>query len=83
MLSVKVSVKLTGQFIKLAPEGSEKGVFSAEYGAGTTLSALLRQLGVEGTGVKHVALVNNGRKPADYVLSDSDAVTVMPLLAGG
>ena len=80
---VKVNVKLTGQFIKLAPEGSDKGVFSSESEAGTTLSALLKQLGVDDTGVKYTALVNNERKPAEYVLEDSDSVTVMPLLAGG
>jgi sulfur carrier protein ThiS len=78
-----VNVKLTGQFIKLAPEGCDKGMFASECGAGMTLSAFLKQLGVEGAGVKYTALVNNERKPADYILSDSDSITVMPLLAGG
>ena len=78
-----ISVKLTGQFMKLAPEGSEKGVFKVDYSAGTTLSELLARYGVDCTGVKYTALVNNGRKQADYVLEDSDSVTVMPLLAGG
>ena len=78
-----INVKLTGQFIKLAPAGSEKGVFAFKNEAGMTLSALIKQLGVEDSGVKYTALVNNTRKPGDYQLSDSDTVTVMPLLAGG
>ena len=78
-----INVKLTGQFVKLAPAESEKGEFTAKFEAGLTLSALLERFGVAATGVKYTALVNNSRKPADYVLADSDSVTVMPLLAGG
>jgi len=78
-----IKVKLTGQFIKLAPADSEKGVFAFKNEAGMTLSALVKQLGVETSGVKYTALVNNERKPGDYPLKDSDSVTVMPLLAGG
>ena len=78
-----INIKLTGQFMKLAPVGSEKGVFTAEYEAGMTLSALLKRLGLEDASVKYVALVNNARKPEGYVLMDSDSITVMPLLAGG
>ena len=78
-----INVKLTGQFIKLAPAGSERGMFTVGNETDMTLSALLKQLGVDATGVKFTALVNNARKPADYVLEDSDSVTVMPLLAGG
>ena len=78
-----INVKLTGQFMKFAPEGSEKGVFTAEFEAGLTLSALLSRLGVEGAGVNYTVLVNNSRKKKDYLLEDSDSITVMPLLAGG
>jgi len=78
-----MQIKLTGQFAKLAPEGSEKGVFTVENGEGVTLSALMKKLGVDESGVKYTVLVNNARKPGDYVLNDSDSVTVMPLLAGG
>ena len=78
-----VNIKLTGQFISLAPAGSEKGAFASEYEAGVTLSALLKRLGVEDAGVKYTALVNNSRKPGDYLLNDLDSITVMPLLAGG
>jgi molybdopterin converting factor small subunit len=78
-----INVKLTGQFMKLAPEGSEKGVFTTEYKAGTTLSSLLTQLGVESVGVNYTVLVNNLRKAKDYTLEDADSITVIPLLSGG
>jgi len=83
MDKVKLNVKLTGQFMKLAPADSDKGAFAASYPAGITLCELTRQLGVEGAGVKYTALVNNTRKGADYTLCESDSVTIMPLLAGG
>ena len=69
--------------MKLAPEGSDKGVYTAAGAAGMTLSAFLKEAGVEGTGIKYTALVNNSRKSSDYVLCDCDSLTVMPLLAGG
>jgi molybdopterin converting factor small subunit len=78
-----ITVKLTGQFIKLAPEGSERGQFSTEFEPGMTLSTLFARLGVDAGNVKFTTLVNNVRKPADYVLEDSDSITIMPLLAGG
>jgi molybdopterin converting factor small subunit len=78
-----IKVKLTGQFIKLAPEGSEKGQFNVEFEPGMTLSMLFTRLGVDGGNVKFTTLVNNERKPSDYVLEDSDSITIMPLLAGG
>ena len=78
-----INVKLTGPFVNLAPEGSEKGEFTVEHRAGTTLSALLMQIGMDSADVKHKAFVNNERKPTDYVLEDSDSIIVMPLLSGG
>ncbi|MCL2127382.1 MAG: MoaD/ThiS family protein [Treponema sp.] len=78
-----INIKLTGQFAELAPEGSEKGSFAIAFETGLTLSVLMERLGVEGGTVKYVALVNNSRKPANFLLADSDSVTVMPLLAGG
>ena len=78
-----VNIKLTGQFIKLAPAGSEKGVFAVDYRADMTLSSLLKSLGVDEAGVKYTALVNNARKSGDYPLNDLDSITVMLLLAGG
>jgi len=78
-----ISVKLTGQFMKLAPGGSVKGAFTTAFVPNTSLSALLAQLGVDRENVKYSVLVNNSRKSGAYVLEDSDSVTVMPLLAGG
>ena len=78
-----VNVKLTGQLLKLAPEGSEKGSFTVEHRAGMTLSALLAQIGVDNQGLKYKALVNNENKPADHVLEDNDSIIIMPLLSGG
>jgi len=77
-----ISVKLTGQFISLAPEGSENGLFQTES-RGADLGGLLASLGVDETGVKYNVLVNNLRKAKDYILQDGDSVIVMPLLAGG
>ena len=78
-----ISVKLTGPFVNLAPMGSNKGEFSVEHRAGTTLSALLTEIGMNSGDAKHKVFVNNERKPADYVLEDSDSIIVMPLLSGG
>jgi hypothetical protein len=61
----------------------EKGVFTVENAAGLNLSVFLQKLGVDNTGVKYTALVNNSRSSKDYMLLDSDYVLVMPLLAGG
>jgi molybdopterin converting factor small subunit len=78
-----VNIKLTGQFKALAPAESKKGEFTLQYEAGMSLPSLISQLGVDKTGVKYNVIVNNVRKPADYVIKDSDSITVMPLLAGG
>lgn len=78
-----IKVKLTGDFQKLAPAGSEKGLFSVECEDGLTLLGLLAQLGVESAGIKYNVLVNNSRKDKGYVLQDADSIIVMPLLAGG
>ena len=78
-----IHVKLTGEFAKLAPEGSFKGSFETEYEAGLTVSQLVTGLGVRDKGIKYSVLVNNSRKPEDFSLSDSDSVLIIPLLAGG
>jgi sulfur carrier protein ThiS len=78
-----VTIKLTGQFMQLAPQGSEKGVFTIDFNPGLELSELLDRLGIKAQNLKFTALVNNARKPEDYVLEDSDLITIMPLLAGG
>ena len=78
-----IHVKLTGQFIKLAPEGNNKGFFNTDYESGLTISRLIQRLGVKELRINYSVLVNNTRKPDDYVLSDSDTVLVIPLLAGG
>ena len=78
-----INVKLTGQFINLAPEGSDKGLFTVPHTVDMTLSALIAQIGIKDTGLNYTVFVNNDRKPEDYVLEDSDSIMVMPLLAGG
>ena len=78
-----IMVRLTGDFQKLAPEGSEKGLFSVGYEENLTLTKLLAGLGVDDAGVKYTALVDNTRKQKDYVLKDGESIIVMPLLAGG
>jgi len=78
-----IQVKLTGEFTKLAPEGSEKGTFNINYESGLTISQLVTRLGVREKGLKYSVMVNNARKSEDYVLSDSDSVLILPLLAGG
>ena len=69
--------------MKLAPEGSEKGSFDTEYRSGLTISGLVTELGVRERGIKYSVMVNNSRKPEDYVICDSDTVLIIPLLAGG
>ena len=78
-----IHVKLTGGFIKLAPEKNEKGAFDIEFESGFTISQLLTRFGVKDLGIKYSVMVNNSRKTEDYVLNDSDSVLIMPLLAGG
>ena len=78
-----IHVKLTGEFIKLAPEGNVKGSFDMDCESGLTVSRLAMDLGVKSSGIKYSVMVNNSRKPEDYVLSDSDSVLILPLLAGG
>jgi molybdopterin converting factor small subunit len=78
-----IHVKLTGEFAKLAPEGNDKGSFDIEYEDGVTLSRLVTRFGVKERGIKYSVMVNNSRKPEDYVLNDSDSVLIIPLLAGG
>ena len=78
-----IHVKLTGEFIKLAPEGNVKGAFDMDYENGLPVSRLVTDLGVKDLGIKYSVMVNNSRKPEDYVLSDSDTVLILPLLAGG
>ncbi|MCL1812067.1 MAG: hypothetical protein FWG29_00945 [Treponema sp.] len=78
-----IHVKLTGEFIKLAPEENVKGAFDMDYVSGLPVSKLVTELGVKDLGIKYSVMVNNSRKPEDYVLSDSDTVLIIPLLAGG
>jgi molybdopterin converting factor small subunit len=78
-----IHVKLTGEFIKLAPEGNVKGTFDMEHESDLPVSKLVTDLGVKDLGIKYSVMVNNSRKPEDYVLSDSDTVLIIPLLAGG
>jgi len=78
-----IQVKLTGEFMKLAPAGSEKGSYSMEYRPGLTISRFVADLGVKERGIKYSVMVNNSRKPEDYELCDSDSVLIIPLLAGG
>ena len=77
-----ISVKLTGQFKDLAPEGGDNGLFSADC-QGLPLGELLASMGVDDTGVKYTVMVNNSRVQKSYALQDGDSVIVMPLLAGG
>ena len=78
-----IQVKLTGAFVKLAPAENDKGAFTMEYEQDLTISGLITRLGVPGLGVKYSVLINNSRKPEDYILCDSDTVLIMPLMAGG
>ena len=78
-----IHIQLTGEFMKLAPAGSEKGSFDTEYENGLTISELVTRLGVREKGLRYSVMVNNSRKPEDYALNDSDSVLIIPLLAGG
>ena len=78
-----IHVKLTGEFAKLAPEGNDKGSFDIEYESGITISQLLERFAVKERGIKYSVMVNNSRKPEDYVMVDSDSLLIIPLLAGG
>ena len=78
-----IHVKLTGEFAKLAQEGNEKGSFDIEYEGDLTVSRLVTRLGVKEKGIKYSVMVNNSRKPEDYVLNDTDTLLIIPLLAGG
>ena len=78
-----IHVKLTGAFVKLAPAGNDNGAFDLECKPGLTIPVFLEQLGILGLGLKYTVLINNARKPQDYVLCDGDSVLIMPLLAGG
>ena len=78
-----IHVKLTGEFVKLAPAENTKGSFDIEYEIGLPISRLITRLGVKEQGIKYSVMVNNSRKPEDYVLNDSDTLLIIPLLAGG
>jgi molybdopterin converting factor small subunit len=78
-----IQVKLTGEFIKLAPTGNDKGTFDMECENGLTLGQLVTRLGVKERNIKFSVMVNNSRKPEDYALCDLDSVLIIPLLAGG
>ena len=78
-----IHVKLTGEFIKLAPAENVKGSFDFDFESGLTLARLIVCLGVKNLNIKYSVMVNNSRKPEDYVINDSDSVLIIPLLAGG
>ena len=78
-----IHVKLTGEFAKLAPVGSDKGSFDIEYESDLTISQLVTRFGVKDSSIKYSVMVNNSRKPENYCLSDSDSLLIIPLLAGG
>jgi molybdopterin converting factor small subunit len=78
-----IHVKLTGEFAKLAPAENDKGSFDIEHESGLTVLQLVTRFGIKERGIKYSVMVNNSRKPEDYILSDSDSLLIIPLLAGG
>ena len=75
-------IKFYGIMKKYMPEVAEDGFWHCD-GEGKTIGDLLTESGATTEKVGMTILVNRVRKDQEYVLSDGDTVTVMPLVAGG
>ena len=77
-----LKIKYYGFLKKFMPEVDEEGFWNADK-AGMSIEALFEETGVDYKKFRMTILVNSSRKDVDYILSDGDTLTVMPLVAGG
>ena len=76
---MQIRLKLMGAFKNKLPDG----IPALEVEPGTTVAAVLEQLGISGTHV-HMVLVNGGmERDRGRALADGDELTVFPPVAGG
>lgn len=77
-----IKVKFYGILKPYLPEVSEDGYWHLEKD-GITIGEVLEETKASEKEVGKTILVNGSRKTVDYVLTDGDTLTVMPLVAGG
>ena len=69
-------------FQKYLPVQAERDKFLIETQTGTTVSALLKQLGIPEQ-MARVVTVNDTNRKEDFILNDDDIVKIFPAAMGG
>lgn len=83
---MQLTVKLVGPLSRYLPAGSEGGITKVEAEPGTTVSGLMKNLGLP-EDLKCMISINDDLVPIgerqSRALSDSDSVKIIPPLKGG
>lgn len=77
-----ITVKLLATVRRYQPQLALGESLTLPISAGTTVSQVLRRLGIP-TGAAVFAMVNGTVRKPDYVLSEGDTLLVFPPVAGG
>ena len=77
-----ITVKLLATVRRYQPQLAFGESLTLPISAGTTVSQVLRRLGIP-TGAAVFAMVNGTVRKPDYVLSEGDTLLVFPPVAGG
>jgi sulfur carrier protein ThiS len=77
-----IALKFYATLRRYAPPGREREVLPHEVAPGTTVAALITELGIP-DGEELAVVVGNRIVMPGYVLQDGDAVSLLPPVVGG
>lgn len=77
-----VKVKFFGVLSDAMPEKDEQGFWHISA-SGKTVEDVLKLTSIKEKNIRYSIYVNNVRKDHDYILTEGDTLTIMPLLVGG
>lgn len=79
---IRIEANLYATLRKYCPKVLPGKPLPLEVGEGTTLTGLLKQLGIPGAEVQFV-FVNNVQRDLSYILQPGDKLGIFPPIAGG
>ena len=79
---MQIEVRLYATLREQAPQGANAGVFPLELPTGSTVEALLQQIGISAKKV-HMRMVNGVGVTDEHILKENDRVGLFPPVGGG
>ncbi len=79
---MKLEIRLYATLRQYSPDGVPTGVFPLILPEGSTVGALLAEIGIGGEMV-HMRMVNGVGVTDDHILTDNDRVGLFPPIGGG